>query len=207
MEPLTVAEVVGANLKEMRAQYDITLAELSRWLRFALGLNWSTGRLADVESGRGSATVQVVLALSLAISDISGEEVPPGHFLITDKPVVLGPTMTLVGPVLREVFDGEKLSLEIDDLHRGRERESEIVNRAHRGLLPPADQWSLTDERAAKKLGISRDQLTQRSLRLWGVLLSEEVRRQANPDDSPQKKGRLTRVLMEQLQGVSDGDD
>lgn len=60
---------------------------------------------------------------------------------------------------------------------------------------------SLAEERAAKKLGISIVRLRQLALDLWTRSLEEESFRRAGSDSAPQARGRVTRVLVDEVRG------
>jgi hypothetical protein len=60
---------------------------------------------------------------------------------------------------------------------------------------------SLAEERAAKKLGISIARLRQLALALWARSLEEESFRRAGLDSTPQARGRVTRVLVDEIRG------
>ncbi|WP_104132306.1 helix-turn-helix domain-containing protein [Cryobacterium sp. M91] len=60
---------------------------------------------------------------------------------------------------------------------------------------------SLAEERAAKKLGISIVRLRQLALDLWTRSLEEESFRRAGSDSAPQARGRVTRVLVDEIRG------
>ncbi|TFD80367.1 helix-turn-helix domain-containing protein [Cryobacterium fucosi] len=63
------------------------------------------------------------------------------------------------------------------------------------------DAGSLAEERAAKKLGISIGRLRQLALDLWARSLEEESSRRAGTDSTPQARGRVTRVLVDEIRG------
>lgn len=57
----------------------------------------------------------------------------------------------------------------------------------------------LADKRNAKKLGLSEPEFCAWSVRLWRHLMSEETERRAPENATAQKKGRITRELMEEM--------
>ena len=61
------------------------------------------------------------------------------------------------------------------------------------------DAGSLAEERAAKKLGISTTRLRQQALDLWGRSLEAEALNRAGADSTPQARGRVTRVLVDEI--------
>lgn len=64
---------------------------------------------------------------------------------------------------------------------------------------------SLAEERAAKKLGISTTRLRQLADDLWGRALEEESSRRVRPGSTPQARGRVTRILVDELRAALEG--
>lgn len=64
------------------------------------------------------------------------------------------------------------------------------------------------EERAAKDVGISTTQLVIESVKLWGRGFTEERDARAGENASNQKRGRIARVMKDELrQAISHGDD
>lgn len=66
-------------------------------------------------------------------------------------------------------------------------------------ILAKGDAGSLAEDRAAKKLGISTTRLRQRAIQLWGRSLEAEALNRAGADSTPQARGRVTRVLVDEI--------
>ncbi|GAA4705867.1 hypothetical protein GCM10025781_26500 [Kocuria gwangalliensis] len=72
---------------------------------------------------------------------------------------------------------------------------------------PPEPDWdeddayppSLAEQRAAKKLEIDPAELRHWASELWGRGLEDESARRAGPDSSPQARGRVTRLLVDEI--------
>ena len=88
------------------------------------------------------------------------------------------------------------------------ERSDQVAHLLDQSQMPPepatrnpawGDAGSLAEERAAKKLGISLDRLRQLAVGLWARSLEEESSRRAGPDSTPQARGRVTRVLVDEM--------
>lgn len=58
---------------------------------------------------------------------------------------------------------------------------------------------SLAESRAAKKLGIRPLELQRRAIQLWGRPLEVEALSRAGGEGSPQARGRITRVLVDEM--------
>ena len=58
---------------------------------------------------------------------------------------------------------------------------------------------SLAESRAAKKLGVGPLEVQRLAIGLWGRLLEAEAISRAGDDSTPQARGRVTRVLVDEL--------
>ncbi|MCG2800379.1 MAG: hypothetical protein L6367_17825 [Cellulomonas sp.] len=68
--------------------------------------------------------------------------------------------------------------------------------------------YTLADERAARTLNRSDNELISASLKKWGRTLSAERDARAGRGASPQRLGRVTRTLLDELrEHWPDGDD
>ena len=63
------------------------------------------------------------------------------------------------------------------------------------------DAGSLAEERAAKKLGVSTLRLKQFAQDLWGRPLEVEALSRVGANSTPQARGRVTRVLVDEIRG------
>ncbi|CAN5349482.1 hypothetical protein BH09ACT8_BH09ACT8_30970 [soil metagenome] len=68
--------------------------------------------------------------------------------------------------------------------------------------------WMESDERAIAKLGLSRSRAMTEMEQLWGQPLSAERDKRAGEDANAQRRGRVSRELIAELQeAIADGDD
>ncbi|WP_231939032.1 hypothetical protein [Brevibacterium sandarakinum] len=80
--------------------------------------------------------------------------------------------------------------------------------------MPPEPDWDAEDvlppsqaeQRAAKKLEMDPDDLKQMAEELWGRTLEGESARRVGPDSTPQARGRVTRVLVEEIRAALEED-
>lgn len=63
----------------------------------------------------------------------------------------------------------------------------------------PRSSASLAESRAAKKLGIRPFELQQRAIQMWGRPLEDEALSRAGSESTPQARGRITRVLVDEM--------
>ncbi|MGO3148282.1 MAG: helix-turn-helix domain-containing protein [Leucobacter sp.] len=65
---------------------------------------------------------------------------------------------------------------------------------------------TLAEERAARKLSISPSDVQRYAERLWGRPLEEESAARAGEGSTPQARGRVTRILVEEIMKADQGD-
>jgi hypothetical protein len=75
-------------------------------------------------------------------------------------------------------------------------------------VLAILQRSGLTERRLAQHLKIEPKELVAVSFRLWRSTFSDERDRRAEPDATPQKRGRITRILRAELEAAfTDGHD
>ncbi|MGK7221519.1 helix-turn-helix domain-containing protein [Kocuria flava] len=218
MNSATVLEVLGRNVRARRKASGITLSELAR-AAGEYGQKWSTGRIGDLEAGRGTASVEVLVVLALSLTHLTGQRVRPLELLEADEGVELGEGFALKAEAFRRVLNGTTSALELDadDILGGLDEAARRLTSSLSsmpsgtglkfGLVRRAlAEKSLADERAARKLGLDDEEFLVRCLSLWGHMMSVEVSRRAGEGASPQKRGRVTRVLLDELKVAGRGD-
>lgn len=214
MEPRTLAEVVGQNFRAAREEFDLTLSSVSVALQ-AYGVSWTAGRLANMEAAKFVPNVQHVLLLSSAMTAATGYQVRPCDLLESDGPVAISDSVTLTSEAYADLVSGDLDSLTVGHLVDGEQRVREAFENAMKGVGPGVSggnfdaarlRYSLADSRAAKKLNLGRNEFIGASLRRWGRLLSEETEMRAPEGATAQKKGRITRELIEELRERMDSD-
>lgn len=68
-------------------------------------------------------------------------------------------------------------------------------------------RYSLAESRAAKKLGVQPLLLQQHAAKLWGHSLEVEALRRAGEDSTPQGRGRVTRILVDEIRASLESED
>lgn len=76
---------------------------------------------------------------------------------------------------------------------------------ADSGRSSASKRHSLAESRAAKKLGVQPLLLQQHAVRLWGHSLETEALHRAGADSTPQARGRVTRILVDELRASIEG--
>lgn len=222
-EARSLAEVVGINARRLRG--DATSDELAKAAR-AEGLNWGTGRISDLEHGRVSPTLSMLVALAHALRSVHGRPVRLADLVRHDGFITLTRELTITSAALQRFLDGQDVSIKVKDVPHGPElkqrmREALDSHAKCSGVkLPPAVDEVRTDlveqvfrqsgeaeARIAKSLGLHGEDFAAVSAYLWGHTLSAERDRRVGPGANAQDKGRVTRNLKAEVGAVLDGDD
>lgn len=225
---ISLAQVVGRNVRRLREAHDVKLEDIARSAQ-ALGLRWNTARVSRIDRGEGNITLETALILALILTDVTATNVSLGALLESDEPIELAPRATLTVGTAQALARGDRIVTYRDGLVEGGEileagvlpiaQAHESYNEILRpvGVTPERTNalnegraaWSLADERNARKLGLSDAEFLAWSVRLWGRLMSQETEARAPEGATAQKKGRITRDLMDDLRqqlGADHGD-
>jgi hypothetical protein len=104
--PPTVAEVLGRTAQELRGDRKLEL--VARAAKSA-GLNWGTGRIADLEAGRVSPTLPTLLQLCIAFSDLLDRPIGLADFFDGDGLVSLNASTLVRLGDLRATLRGKRV--------------------------------------------------------------------------------------------------
>jgi len=107
--PPTVGEVLGRTARELRGDRKVEL--VARAAKLA-GLNWGTGRIADLEAGRVSPTLPTLFALCWAFGDLLDRPVRLAELFAGDGRVTLSPGVTIELAELRAALGGQPIGTE-----------------------------------------------------------------------------------------------
>ena len=225
----TVAEVLGRTARGLRGDLKVEL--VARAAKSA-GLNWGTGRIADLEAGRVSPTLPTLFALCWAFSDLLDHPVALAELFAGDGRVTLTPGATVELADLRAALGGQPIGSEplgpimtpsavnamnslrigLADVRADIRKLAADPDRRPRMLHPRAqdvkDSMLEADYRVAHSLGIDFDRGAEEMEALWGRSFTEERDHRGGPDANPQKRGRISRELKVELQeAINRGDD
>lgn len=183
----TYANAVGTFVHSFRKERGLTLDMIGQAGR-EFGATWSASSVRNIEQGQASLTLPALITLALALGRLSGEPLRLADLLgsaeLLDAPHAEG------RPVLRTwvelVLSGHAVELADADL-------------GHALLIETDPTASLAEQRAAQKLGIPARELQQRAADLWGHPLETEALSRAGTDSTPQARGRVTRLLIDEL--------
>lgn len=204
---MRINEAVGSFLKRYRAEHGLTLDDVATASR-RYGSGWTAAKIRDIEKGSGKAdSLTTILLLLASLNDLRKQ-----HDLA-------GLTISDIFKDLQEVSIAESASLTAAQLMRalsGKEVQlNEKLDSADQSILNLATSNEFqherdlleffathiptaTEERAAKKIGVSARLYAYLCFASYGHTLDEEIERVAGENASPQKRGSATRSITEE---------
>jgi len=220
VEAPTVAEVVGRNVRRLRGGH--TADELARAARRE-GLKWGSGRVSELEAGKVSPTLPTLFVLAQVLGNVTKRPVSLADLVQTDGSIRVNDQLVVRAEKIAESVSAEPVQLVVRDV----EGESERVHDGMQGVIAElaalpdhlrdllssasseiAQRSGETEDRIAKSLGISLMRMNLESAHLWRDAFSAERDRRAGPDANPQKRGRVSRELKDELRAsVRRGED
>ena len=223
----TLPELVGQNLRRLR--YRFSLTEFVGVAR-EYGATWSTSSISAIERGNANVTLEGLSLIQVTLSELLGRPVqlnellgfdpsfnPNEHWDEWDEETQTGVFHNeedywgvdkLVQWTNNQVLYVSDLVAWInnptpDILQAGFERAKQLLRLA--GKLPPV--VTPGEERLAKKLDISAEQLQDWSQQLWGEPIEARRDRLAGEGASPQKKGRVSGKLLDEIRAAKEAGD
>ena len=223
----TLAAVLGTNCRRIRTRAGVTQDELAKAAR-QVGLKWTPSKVRDFESGRSAPTFATVLALTVALDNVTEVKISAAATSTgVEMAISLNPAYQPVR--LADLVSGAEgwwwaaPASGVTVTEDFRPSAELLVDFCSGGTWPvvarhdfpgaarlgcESDSGGLTEHRVAATLGIDTEQLGARSLQLWNTTFSSERDRRAGPDANAQRKGRITRQLKAELEKVlTDGDN
>lgn len=203
---LPVASVIGRNCRAIREEAKVTRNELAKYAR-AAGLNWTASKVGDFESARNAPLFATVLAVTVALSTATRQDVTladllavtEGSVKITDRLVCRGPNLAAAARDKPLVVDehGSLLAEVFGQMSQQCRTPDEVKTRS-----------GVDEYRLARRLGIDADHLAELSFRLWARPFSVQRDRLAGADANQQQRGQVARRLQAELkEAMGDGDD
>lgn len=229
-----LADLIGSNFRQARKELGLTLDEVASEAS-DFGLKWNTARVSNLENGRATPNIQTLLIMAYVLSSASEDyRISPMTLLQAHEGDVIEIGKTdIYARSYNMLLEGALDELMASDVEGGKEAQDKLLNNLQASLqevsefnskLPDAkkftlrdwikagEKYSLADERAARKIGLSKDQFIVACFQKWGHPLSVETESRSKSGDSPQKRGRITRELLAELkdylpESITNGDD
>lgn len=220
-EAQSLAQVVGQNVRRLRGQN--TLENVASEAR-SLGVKWSSGSVSTIELGRSKCTIETLATLSFVLTVLGDKTDPPGPVVTIRDLLQTENEIRLVGDFSYDsdqlldwlsgtdpgnaFFSPQKMEKALESLVEFRKN----LNLPPRSLMLEFEHLTksprtVTEERLAKKAGIDVHELRMWSFHLWQTSFEEERDTRAGEGASPQKKGRVSRDLLEEIVAAMKGND
>jgi transcriptional regulator with XRE-family HTH domain len=213
--PRPLAVLIGENCKRMRERVGATQDELARCAR-DVGLRWDAGKVRRFESGEVAPSFPTVLAVTLALQLVADEHLVAGEQIDwcyrglsdlmeseTDAYVSVTDKLMVRPEILRRVCEGfawDRVAMSQDTFA--------TMKAAVDALAGVVVRQGLTEQRLAKRLGITPAHLANLTLTLWGGTFSEERDRRVGPNAKQQNRSQMTRRVQAELEeAMADGND
>jgi transcriptional regulator with XRE-family HTH domain len=195
-----LASVVGGNCRRIRTTLGLTQDELASHAR-AVGLKWNAAKVGNFEAGRWAPTFATVLQVTLALqraTDAAAERgAKPAITDVTLPDLIVGATGWVA---LSDTFD--VVGNALPDICR-----EALTPNLYRHVSARR-AFDLTEQRLAKRLGITPAELADVSIRLWDRAFTSERDLRAGPGANRQRKAQVSRQLQAELEKViRDGND
>lgn len=206
LEAVSLGDVIGKNVKEIRLERDWTQDRLATHLRAKVGLAWTQPIVGAVETARRDLSAGEFLLLA------SGLDVSPQRLLATKAKRVAVESAEVAGRSLPDLLFGSA---------------SVKVRVTFRQLLDVAEEWKArveragvtldgealyeiqecskraTERKAARRLGLEPEQVAALALKLWKHGMEEERDRRASPVAAKQARAYVTRSLVEEIKAAA----
>ncbi|NEG88599.1 helix-turn-helix domain-containing protein [Bifidobacterium aerophilum] len=204
---MRINEAVGSFLRRYRDEHGLTLDDVATASR-KYGSGWTAAKIRDIEKGSGKAdSLTTIILLLASINDLRRQRDLAG-LTISDifkdlQEVSVAESSSLTATQLMKVLSGSEVQLseKLDS------RDQYILNLAtsdeyqhDRDLLEffATHTPTATEERAAKKIGVSARLYAYLCFASYGHTLDEEIERVVGENASPQKRGSATRSIIEE---------
>ena len=190
-KPQSLDQVIGANVRRIREERGVTQDELAFYAR-GWGLSWVQPTIAALEQGRKTLDVIELGLLNVALATSSAELLAGDD----DQRVRVGEGTGRLGTLRQAILGPEPVT-------SPQHLKDEISKKRARGEAS-SEQANV---RAAAQLGVDPADVSRAAFRLWKRSLTEErdarvaenAQSEATPRTIQALRGRVTRVLLEEL--------
>lgn len=214
----SIDAIIGRNLTALRHEHSLSQDDVAGAARL-FGLRWNSARVSRMERGDSSMSVETLLVLCVVMGELTRGAVNPVDLVQTESAVRLAPSATLppegLDHLMRSDWFGPVSFFTEESQSRASEQSQELLDlwaaydaiiesspvpmTELDALLEQRRHWSLTDERNARKLDLTDAQFLVWCYHLWGRLMSQETDLRAPEGATAQKRGRITRELLDEL--------
>ncbi len=218
---MRIQEAVGEYVKCCRVQYDLTLDQFASESR-VFGSNWNYSSVKKLEEGKMSMTLDNLLILVKTISSLTQTETSLSKVFQGGGALDIGDSHFITRSDICKALDGK--GYEIRQLQRSSRKDDSAVAFLSKAIMEQipdimkgvssalvhnaARRYSdnflshvptLSEIRASEKLNVVPGAVAALCLMKYGRFLDDETAARAGEGASPQKRGRETRGVLEEL--------
>jgi transcriptional regulator with XRE-family HTH domain len=212
---MRIQDAIGEYVHECRTEYGLTLDQIATESR-RYGSNWNSSSIKKLEGGQVAATLENMLMIARAINSLTGGDRSLADIFPDDEDMDIGERTVAAGelrkalsgsPVLFEASPGAGTATQMTEAIASSVPEMmRQVSGVIISSLPADDRSeveahepSLAEHRAARKLGVAPSAVAALCWTRYGRFLDDEAAYRAGEGASPQKRGRETRGIVEEL--------
>lgn len=210
---MKINEVIGSYIRRFRQDNSLTLEQFSTASQ-KHGSGWTSGTISSMESGGSSvAALSNVLILIETMNDLDQEDTISLATLFEGASDVeiartSNSVTTIEGPRILELLEtgasqttvSSAVELSPDDVAFG-ERMKQFFGTDNIDRIAEISEHVATasEKRMAKKLSVSPFVIAVSCIALYGRYLDEELDRRTDNGANPQKRGRVSRSIAEEI--------
>lgn len=216
---MRINEAIEEWLTGYRNAYDLTLDQIATETR-SFGTAWSVGFISGIGKANTSAALQNLIVLVRSVNSLTGEHNSLSNVFQGDGDIELNEYLTVTREELRRMLEGNSIEVAaptkfldggnitklseglLDELPSVMKRLSENLF----NLLSDSDRKAveeheptLAERRASKRLSLTPGAVAAACQIKYGAFLDDEATERAGTSSSPQKRGRETRKIIEEL--------
>ena len=217
---MRINEAIYDYLESVRKKNSLTLDQIATESR-RFGSTWTPGFISGMKRNATAASLPNLLLLARTIESLTGTDVVLPDLFVGSGDVELTDTVSISRGELRKALSGNPFTL---DEKTSMISKNPLVSSATQAIvsalpdimqrvsssivdsLPAAQknkveshEPTLSEVRAAKKLSVTPEAVSALCLMKYGQFLDDETASRAGENASPQKRGRETRGVFEEL--------
>ncbi|PLS23799.1 hypothetical protein [Bifidobacterium imperatoris] len=221
---MRINEAIYSYIDSVKTNKGLTLDQIATEAR-RYGATWTPGFISGMKRNASGASLFNMLILIKALESLSGESLVLSDLFPGDGDIELDGESSISREELRKALDGKQFEL----LRKsgGNLFEDPVIQQLNQSLLQSVPDImanvsnylvvtaingpreihnkmahhspTLSEQRAAAKVGITPSAISAICLLTYGRFLDEETARRAGENASPQKRGRETRLVIEEI--------
>lgn len=176
---MKINDIVASWLRSYRAERGLTLDQIAT-ASHKYESGWTSATLSHMESGGSKAdSLETLLILLATLNDLNRDDLRLSDIFMDCDAVEVGDGFEVDGDGFFNALGGRPVDI-ADPFEHGR-------------LIPL--YATLAETRLANRSGVDSEALHEACMNLYGHSLDEEAAKRAGEGTTPQKRGRVTRVL------------